>query len=438
MNYRQAVQFLHSLSVIERGGPPNLKRLQALLDILGNPERAIPRYLHVAGTSGKGSVCSYLHSIWSAAGQKTGLFLSPYITDIRERWQINHTKISPIDFINLVQQIKNALEIYLKGGKAESLSAFEIFTAMSFVYFAQKKVDCAVLEVGMGGKNDPTNIIKYKDAAIITDIGFDHTKYLGETITEIAQHKAGIITENTPVFTITTNKQAYTIIKKISTQKKVCLTQSKLSATEKKAIFISETGTRFKYRNNNYVIKAPGIHQVRNAILAIDVATHFGISNANIKNGLHAATQPIRCELVQRKPYIILDGAHNQQKISSTVETIKILQKKIPRRKIHLVLGFSGDKKTGPMIKKLLTLKPTSVACTKNTSNLFRKTLNPGAMLRLVKHHWPPARTELFLNPTEALAWSKKQAGKHDLILITGSIFLSGELRPYLIKNTHN
>ena len=306
MNYQNAIQLLDSFKTINRREYSDsanknndsdnhfFKRTQFLLDILHNPEKKIPHYLHVAGTSGKGSVCAYLSSIWQCAGRKTGLFLSPYISDIRERWQINNKPISKTEFIILVQEIKTALETYIRTSPYDVPSLFEIYTVMALHYFARKKVDCAVLEVGMGGRIDSTNIIPRKDAAIITDIGLDHTKHLGTTISQIAAEKAGIITTNAPVFTMSESSAVLKIIKKAADHKKAIVIHSRLSSSEKKSISISEISTNFTYRGNNYEIKALGMHQARNAALAITVAKHFGINQTAIKTGLKKTVQPIK------------------------------------------------------------------------------------------------------------------------------------------------
>ncbi len=434
MNYQQAEQFLLSLSNLPRQEYMNdphacgvyLKRMQFLLDLLGNPEKQIPHYIHVTGTSGKGSVSTYLHNILVADGKKVGLTTSPHPTKLTERWRTNDKNMSEREFIQIVETFKPVLDQYVRTSPYDMVSFFEITTAIALYYFAQKKVEWAVVEVGCGGRYDSTNILPWKDVAIITNIGLDHTEILGDTKEKIAYEKAGIIMKDSAVFIGEKNKRLQSIFtkewRKVS-GRSILFTPT----TPPTVISRTITGQRFKYNNKTYAIQAPGIHQTTNAALAIDVAEYLGCSTKAIQTGLQRATQPLRMEVVQHSPTIILDGAHNADKIKSSVETILSMKKK--NQRIHLVLGFSENKDTTSMIKKLTSLQPVSVACTRNTSNAFRKVMSPIIMERIVKKILPKTTTNVFLEPQEALHWSKSQAKKQDIILVTGSIFLSGELR---------
>ncbi len=281
-----------------------------------------------------------------------------------------------------------------------------------------------VLEVACGGRYDSSNVIPHKDVAIITNIGLDHVGIIGNNKKEIAFEKAGIIKKGCTAFTNERSPKLRQIIAEECEKNSTSLqrTDSRYRITDS-----GIAGTVFVYKENTYTLNTLGEHQVKNATLCIDVATHLGISTRAIQTGLKKAPQPLRMEIVQKNPLIILDAAHNKDKIASTVRTIESIQDEI--HNIHLVLGFSADKHLSAMMKSLMTLNPKTVVCTRNTMNQFRKVASPQEIERLVKKYNPKTHTIIFLDPIEAFAWGKKQLKQNDLLLATGSIFLSGQIR---------
>ncbi len=433
MTYTEAHQYLLSLENLPRKEylrDPKacelyLKRLQFFLDILGNPERRIPHYIHVTGTSGKGSVCSFLHSILNAAGKKVGSITSPHPTYLYERWQIGNRTMTQKEFVVLVEKIRPLLDQYVRTSPYDMISFSELMTAIGLLYLAQKKVEWAVVEVGLGGRYDATNVLPWKDAAVITNIGLDHTEILGNTKEKIAYEKAGIIKSGARVFTMDNNPKVLRVIAKECEKTKTTLVQVKGTKIKDQGLSNS-----FSYHNQSFNLTALGKHQINNAILCINIAESIDISITAIKKGIENTIQPIRMEIVSQNPTIILDGAHNPDKIKTTVETLTMRQK----GSLHLVLGFSGDKDARALIKQLVALKPASIACTRNTINPFRKVADPKFIQTYMQRLVPGAKTELFLDPEDALAWSKQQAEKKDTVLVTGSIFLSGQLREQYIR----
>lgn len=421
MDYQQAYDFLLSLYNIPRleylkdkkKSEIYLKRLQFLLDILGNPEKKIPHYIHLTGTSGKGSVAIMLASILRAAGKKTGLLTSPHPSAITERWEINGRTMNKKIFAQTVEKIKSALEKYINTAPYDLPSFFEIVTAMGLMYFAQNKVRWAVIEVGLGGRNDSTNVIPRKDLAIITNIGLDHVNLIGPTKTDIAREKVGIIKPGCRVLTAEKNPKILKIIKDESAKQKTFL---KILKPARQSI--------------PYHLTALGQHQINNARLAIEAATMLGLNQQHIQKGISTVRLPLRMEIISRRPLIILDGAHNPDKMKTTIQTAKELR--ATYKKIHLVIGFSADKNIKNMLKQLVSLHPTTVACTRSTSNPFRQVADPRLLQKQARALLPRTKSKIFLDPLEAYRWSKKQTKTHDLLLVTGSIFLSGELRPYL------
>jgi len=453
MDFNEAQQFLMSLNNVPRREYMKdteqcewyLKRLKFFLKILDNPQKKISHYIHVTGTSGKGSVCSFLHSILRASGQKTGSIESPHPTYMVERWKVGGRTMTDNEFIRLTEKIKTALDAYMRNTPYDMVSYSEIMTAMGFLYLAEKKVDWAVVEAGCGGRYDATNVMPYKDIAIITNIGLDHTAILGDTKEKIANEKAGIIKRGAMVFTMEKNKRIVKIFEKEARRAAAKIFKNK--DLRLKIIENGSGGTKFIYGDEVFKIKAMGAHQMRNAILCVEVAWHLGISEKAVEKGLAEAEQPLRMEIARRNPLVILDGAHNPDKIKTTVDCVKLLLNNeiMPRRasgfdsggkqwnNIHLVISFSHDKNATKMIKQLSSLNPKSIACTRNTINPFRPVADPGVLLKLCRRAMPKAATEAFLEPMDAFEWSKKQAKKDELILVTGSIFLSGELRGRLV-----
>lgn len=429
MTYSEAEQYILSFSNLPRTeymqNPAScthyLKRVQFFLDLIQNPERKIPHYIHVTGTSGKGSVCAFLHSILLAQKKKTGLFVSPHPTNLCERWQINGRQMSKKEFVQITEKLKPVFDHYAKTSPYDMLSFFDITTIIGLVYFAEKKVEWAVIEVGCGGRYDSTNILPWKDIAIITNIGLDHTQILGETKEKIAYEKSGIIQKNCTVFTMETEKKLLEIIQTECQQKNVILN---IVQQQKK-------DTQKLQEKWNIV----GAHQVQNALFCKEIAQFLQIPEKYIEQGIAHTQQTLRMQIISQKPYIILDGAHNRDKIQTTVASTKELQKNKKRKDIHLIVGFSADKTFEQMIKQLSILKPKSIACTRNTINPFRKVANPVDIASLFKKQKIKANIQIFLDPQEAFAWSKKQCKKNDIILSTGSIFLSGELRKIFLSD---
>jgi len=274
---------------------------------------------------------------------------------------------------------------------------------------------------------DSTNVIPYKDAAVITNIGLDHTALLGKTKSEIAKRKAGIITGQTHVYTSESSPNIRKIIKDQAskTNSPFYVTQSNKLAH----INVNQNGTLFTYEEIAYKTSAIGTHQAVNAALAIDVATALGIKQPAIQKGIARAKQPLRMEIISNNPLIILDGAHNPDKIASTVTTLTHI---VQNKRLHIINGYSANKDVTHMVEHLSTLKPISVACTRNTINHFRTVTSPSTLAALWRDVSPEATIEQFLDPRIALAWTLQHAKKNDAILITGSLFVASEIQALL------
>ncbi|OGH94516.1 MAG: hypothetical protein A2538_00010 [Candidatus Magasanikbacteria bacterium RIFOXYD2_FULL_41_14] len=475
MNYYQAEQFLLDFAKLPRkeylADPKHcdwyLKRLQFFLDIIGNPEAQIPHYIHITGTSGKGSVATYLQSILVASGKRVGLSTSPHPTYITERWKINNREMTRTEFASLVSWLKNKYKIYTKKTPFDNLSLFEFTEALGLKYFADKKIEWLVTEVGAGGRYDSSNIIPHKDIAVITNIGLDHVGIIGNNKSEIAYEKSGIIKTGCKVFTAETDPKILKIIKK-----ECALTKTKLFAINKPRYSIviptdrhrerrnpltqtmslkhslrdpsatlgmtsgDESGTIFKYKNQTYTLTAPGEHQIVNAILCIEIARALKINNNTIKKGLASAKQPLRFEIVNKNPLIILDGAHNPDKMKTTVVTLRdssaTLGMTNDEHRLHLLVGFSADKNIKQMVKQLSALKPTTITCSQTSAPGARPAISPNDLAKLFRTSSPKATIKTSPNHIQAYKTICKTLKTNDVLLVTGSIYFSGQLRPII------
>ncbi|PIR74028.1 MAG: hypothetical protein COU35_04260 [Candidatus Magasanikbacteria bacterium CG10_big_fil_rev_8_21_14_0_10_47_10] len=431
MTFQDAHNFLLTLSNLPRkeymADPKKcdvyMKRLAFFLDILGNPQQHIPHIIHVAGTSGKGSVTAFLHSILHASGARVGSTQSPAPSTVLERWKVGTSHMDEKTFIRLFAIIKKALDTYARTSPFDMPSYFEVMEAIGLLWFSEQRVEWLVLETGCGGRFDTGNIVPRKDAAVITNIGLDHTEILGETKEEIAWEKAGIISVQTMAFTTESDPALIRVF-----QAEADKTNSSLEvvSNDTSDVRVSLSGTAFTYDNQRWHIPAPGAHQALNARLCIAVCRALSISENAIRSGLEQATQPLRMEIVGKNPMIILDAAHNLDKMKTTVAALTALAKDA---RVHLLLGFSADKHVDEMLEQLSGLQPVKIACTRNTVHALRKVADPALMAASLRKRLPQSHIEIFIDLADAFDWAKNDLSDNDILLVTGSVFLSGQIR---------
>ena len=337
MNYFEALEYIHSINWTFC--KPGLERISELCEKLGDPQKDL-KFVHVAGTNGKGSFSSMLSSVLVAAGYKVGLYTSPYITVFNERMRINGENISDCELVELTEKIRPIAD-----SMTDKPTEFELITALAFEYFKKNGCDIVVLEAGMGGRLDSTNVIESSILSVITGIALDHTAFLGDTIEKIAAEKAGIIKQDCPVIFGGDNESAFEVIKKAAECKNADIYRvdySKISNLE-----MTLGGSSFNFGEHKDIkISLLGSYQPRNAALvlsAIDVLKNrgFSISDTAVQKGLAAAKWQARFEVVSREPLIIFDGAHNPQGISAAVESIKLY---FGEKKVYLLTGVLRDK----------------------------------------------------------------------------------------------
>ncbi len=360
MTYNEALEYIHS--VVWLGSRPGLSRTEELLAKLGNPEKGM-KFIHVAGTNGKGSTCSMLDSVLREAGYKVGLYTSPYIVRFNERMCINGEPISDSELAELVEIIKPIAE-----GMEDKPTEFEIITALAFLYYKRNACDVVVLEVGMGGRLDSTNVIESPLVSVITGIALDHTGVLGTTVKEIAFEKAGIIKKGCPVVYGGRDDDAFEVI---SAKAKEC--GSEFRRTKLETLKINKLGidgSDFDYSFYiNVKLSLLGAYQPENAATVLETVgflnkSGFVIRTSHIFSGLKKARWRARFELLNREPAVIFDGSHNIQGVAGAANSIKSF---FGNQKIALLMGVLADKDysemtdmLSPLAERVFTVTPDS------------------------------------------------------------------------------
>lgn len=412
---------IHSLDKF--GSRPGLDRIKRFLDILGNPQDRL-RFVHVAGTNGKGSVCAMISSTLTAAGYKTGLFISPYITDFCERIQVNGRMI-PVEVLeNAVERTFPIIEQLREDDCI--ITEFEYVMALEFLIHSEAKCDIVVLETGLGGLLDCTNVIKPPLCSVITRIGLDHTAVLGDTIEEITIQKCGIIKPSSVAVTSAQDEEVMRIIVDDCRAKGVSLVKS--GGISIKILEETIDGTKFEYNNSVITLPLIGSHQIENAKTALSalesIKADFPVSPDDIKIGFKNAVNPARFEVLSKNPLVILDGAHNPNGVCALKNA---LEKYVNKKPKLLVIGMLADKDSRSSLSIL--------------SGKFRKvytvpvnnprTLSSDELARECKSYFD--NVESFASVFEAIDSALVSAKQTDCALvIAGSLYLAGEARSYI------
>ena len=428
MTTQQAIETLHALPRMGQG-TPGLARMQNLCDHLGNPEKEL-QCIHIAGTNGKGSLAAMTSSILTAAGYKTGLTISPYVVDFRERFQIDGEMIPPRTLANLTKKVLDAIDaIEAEGG--EKPVEFEAVTALAFLWFAREKCDLVVLETGLGGRCDATNVVPHKLVAAITKIGYDHMEVLGDTLDKIAAEKAGIIKEGTVVVNypdqpaeamgpiLTAAAEAHT---SIITPDKDDLTLLRGKRLE----------NRIDYGGYRAALGLPGTHQANHAAMAVEIALalwrEFGydISDDAILQGLADARMPARIEVLRRHPLLLLDGCHNPDGAKMLAAT---LTRADFEENLVGVLGVLADKDYKDMLSDLAPCFAKIYTVTPNCP----RALSAEELQKEARFH---TDAEAADSVADAIRKAVDYADENNLagVVVCGSLYLAAEARPLLLK----
>lgn len=430
-SYRKLESDLRSLIPIVRFDKTvnmKLERIAHLLDLLRNPHNSFPS-IHITGTSGKGSTSTMIASMLSKSGYKTGLFLSPHLQIMNECYQINNNYVATSQLAKVYENIKPAIKQVAKENPFGQPSIFEAQVALAFCLFQQEKIDVAVVEVGLGGTLDATNVLP-ASVAVLTNIGLDHTEILGDTIELIAQDKAGIIKPNQIVISGVTQPSTQKIVAERCMSQGSTLWQLGETFTYKVNQSDSTFQTTFPDRiYNDISVNLQGDFQITNASCAIAAAYAFAkeLPQSAIRSGLQKIFIPGRLECVQKNPTVMLDGAHNADKIRATSGAINANYS--AKRKI-VVLSLKSDKAYHDMLPIVLKDASVLIVTAFNIKGLWEP-YKPEILAQAASEFFPNLDIRIEPNPINAIEQAITEARPDDLILVTGSLYLIGDVREY-------
>ena len=420
MTYQEALAYIHA--VHWQGHKPGLARTRALLAALGDPHKQL-RFVHVAGTNGKGSTAAMLDSCLRCAGYKVGLFTSPYIIRFNERIQVNGAPIPDGDLVRLVEQVRPAA-----AAMADVPTEFELITALGMLYFAQQHCDIVVLEVGLGGALDSTNVIDPPECAVITALGMDHVKELGPTLADIAAAKAGIIKPGSPVVSYGGAPEADRVIAAAAAAQNAPLTAADFSKLTLRAAGLD--GQTFDYDGlAGLTLPLLAGYQPRNAAVAIEAlralrGRGWQVPDSAIRQGLAQVRWPGRFELLRREPPFLLDGSHNAHGMRATVESLRA---RFPGEKFVFLVSIMADKDAGEMLRLLLPLAKAFVTVTAPSPRAI-PAAELAARIEALGGRAEPADTiPAAVARTDALAAGGPAAA-------LGTLYFSGEVREAVEK----
>lgn len=419
MNAEQAIAYIHS--VCWKGSIPGLGRTQELLEKMGNPEKKL-KFVHIAGTNGKGSTAAMTASILRKAGYRTGLYTSPYIYRFHERIQVDGVEISDEDLTEITEYVKP-----LADSMAQSPTEFELVCCIAFEYFYRKKCDIVVLEVGMGGAWDATNVIEVPEVAVITNIGLDHTEYLGDTVEKIAETKSGIFKPHGHGVVYRSTPSVEAVYERVCAERDVSLRKADFDGLVLKAHTLEgqvfDCGSR-----KNLVLPLLGDHQLHNASVVLSIAdTLIGegwkISEQNIYDGIRDVRWPGRFDIVCRKPLFIIDGGHNPQCIEALVKNIRDY---LAGKKVIALTGVLADKDYADMYKPVMPLVDRFVCITPPNP----RKLEAEQLARYLRQAGAQAQASESI--LDGVKQAMDLAGEDGVVLCFGSLYSIGGIRDAL------
>ncbi len=416
MTYEQCLTFIHSLDRF--GSVPGLERISELLSLLGNPQEKL-KFIHVAGTNGKGSVTMYCASVLKKAGYKVGAYISPFVVDFRERIQFCGEFIGEDDLCEVMEEILPHYEDMKRRGL--QITEFELITAVAFVYFKKKNCDVVCLEVGMGGRFDATNVILSPIVSVIVSISFDHVNILGDTLEKIAFEKCGIIKPTCPVVSYPEqDDDVLAVIMEQCAIKGCRLTVPNFNSVE---IISSELfDTRFIYSGFEISPKLLGSHQIKNAITAVEAlkivrGAGFSISDEDISAGISDTVFPARMEILSKEPLIIVDGAHNL----SGAETLKNSIEKLEVEPI-IIMGMLADKDFESVVGLIAPLCEEFIAVTPNNP----RKLDCKSLCEAASKFTKATYREDY---TDAVEYAVSELDGNQALVVCGSLYLASDMR---------
>lgn len=422
MTYEEALSYIHS--ICWKGSKLGLDRTRELLGKLNDPQKEL-KFIHIAGTNGKGSTAAMLSSILEEAGYRVGLYTSPFINRFNERMQVNHQPIPDEELAALTEYVRPHAD-----AMADSPTEFELITALAMVWFARQKCDIVVLEVGMGGELDSTNIIDVPEAAVIAAMGLDHVKELGPTMADIARAKAGIIKEGGRVVSYGGNSEADEVIAAVCRARNASLCQPDFSAIVPGDFGLE--GQTFSYKGwRGLRIPLVGAYQMNNAAVVLETVEvlrqrGWSVSDEAVRQGLADTRWPARFEVLRRDPVFIVDGGHNPHGIRATAESLSRL---FPGRKITFVTGVMADKDVEhilglivPLADQFFTVRPDNP-----------RAMDAGELARRIEAMG--AKATACASVRDGVDQAIQAEGPHGVACALGSLYMSGEVRSCFGKN---
>ena len=422
MTYEEALSYIHS--ICWKGSKLGLDRTRELLGKLNDPQKEL-KFIHIAGTNGKGSTAAMLSSILEEAGYRVGLYTSPFINRFNERMQVNHQPIPDEELAALTEYVRPHAD-----AMADSPTEFELITALAMVWFARQKCDIVVLEVGMGGELDSTNIIDVPEAAVIAAMGLDHVKELGPTMADIARAKAGIIKEGGRVVSYGGNPEADEVIAAVCRARNASLCQPDFSAIVPGDFSLE--GQTFSYKGwRGLRIPLVGAYQMNNAAVVLETVEvlrqrGWSVSDEAVRQGLADTRWPARFEVLRRDPVFIVDGGHNPHGIRATAESLRRL---FPGRKITFVTGVMADKDVEhilglivPLAEQFFTVRPDNP-----------RAMDAGELAARVEAMG--AKATACASVQDGVDRAIQAEGPHGVACALGSLYMSGEVRSCFGKN---
>ena len=422
MTYEEALSYIHS--ICWKGSKLGLDRTRELLGKLDGPQKEL-KFIHIAGTNGKGSTAAMLSSILEEAGYRVGLYTSPFINRFNERMQVNHQPIPDEELAALTEYVRPHAD-----AMADSPTEFELITALAMVWFARQKCDIVVLEVGMGGELDSTNIIDVPEAAVIAAMGLDHVKELGPTMADIARAKAGIIKEGGRVVSYGGNPEADEVIAAVCRARNASLCQPDFSAIVPGDFSLE--GQTFSYKGwRGLRIPLVGAYQMNNAAVVLETVEvlrqrGWSVSDEAVRKGLADTRWPARFEVLRRDPVFIVDGGHNPHGIRATAESLSRL---FPGRKITFVTGVMADKDVEhilglivPLAEQFFTVRPDNP-----------RAMDAGELAARIEAMG--AKATACASVRDGVDRAIQAEGPHGVACALGSLYMSGEVRSCFGKN---
>lgn len=425
MNYVEAMKYIQNTAKF--GMNFGLQRTEKILELLGNPHEKL-KLIHIAGTNGKGSTTAMLSQVLIEGGYKTGMFTSPYLEEFEERIQINNENIPKGRLCEIISKVKVAIDEVIALG-FEHPTEFEIITCAMFLYFYEESIDIGIIEVGLGGRLDSTNVIT-PILTIITAISYDHVNILGNSLGEIAGEKAGIIKEKISLVSYPQEKEADEVIVNVAKEKnskvvqvtKDCVNFVKVVDTGENTYQKISINSKKVYEFNLALL---GKHQILNAAVVVSaveelIENGFKISEDNMRNAFENVRWKGRMEIMKRKPLIVIDGAHNLGGIESLIESVKVYFK---YDNIKLILGILSDKEVHKMVEKVACIAEKIYTVTPHSDRAELAS----ELKKVVSQYNENVKS--YIDYGDALNEALNDSAENDLILISGSLYMIGDMR---------